>query len=216
METKGAPTEDLSSGGFLSKFLSDLVDSPVNLALLGVCGYLLYRVLKGRRPDDAPYVPDESLPPLPKRDMTVEEIRPYDGKQPDGRILMAVNGKVFDVTRGKKFYGPDGPYGIFAGRDASRGLATFALSEEVLKDGYDDLSDLSPMEMDSVREWETQFMMKYDCIGKLIKPEPEEKPEDGEKEKVSSVTEKAVGDEVHSETTPEETSEGDVKKPSSE
>ena len=106
METKGAPTEDLSSGGFLSKFLSDLVDSPVNLALLGVCGYLLYRVLKGRRPDDAPYVPDESLPPLPKRDMTVEEIRPYDGKQPDGRILMAVNGKVFDVTRGKKFYGP--------------------------------------------------------------------------------------------------------------
>ena len=58
--------------------------------------------------------------------------------------------------------------------------------------------------------------VKYDCIGKLIKPEPEENPDDGEKEKVSSVTEKAVGDEVHSETTPEETSEGDVKKPSSE
>ena len=55
----------------------------------------------------------------------------------------------------------DGPYGIFAGRDASRGLATFALSEEVLKDGYDDLSDLSPMEMDSVREWETQFMSTF-------------------------------------------------------
>lgn len=55
----------------------------------------------------------------------------------------------------------DGPYGIFAGRDASRGLATFALSEEILKDGYDDLSDLSPMEMDSVREWEMQFMSMF-------------------------------------------------------
>lgn len=109
METKGAATEGLSSGGFLSKFLSDLVENPVNLALLGICGYLLYRVFKGRRQDDAPYVPEESLPPLTKRDMTVEEIREYDGKQPDGRILMAVNGKVFDVTRGKKFYGPGLP-----------------------------------------------------------------------------------------------------------
>jgi len=51
----------------------------------------------------------------------------------------------------------DGPYGVFAGRDASRGLATFSLSEEAIKDEYDDLSDLNSMMMDSVREWEMQF-----------------------------------------------------------
>lgn len=49
----------------------------------------------------------------------------------------------------------DGPYGVFAGRDASRGLATFSLTE--VSEEYDDLSSLSSMEMESVREWEMQF-----------------------------------------------------------
>jgi membrane-associated progesterone receptor component len=43
----------------------------------------------------------------------------------------------------------------FGGRDASRGLATFSVQSTV--EGYDDLSDLNTMEMDSVREWEMQF-----------------------------------------------------------
>lgn len=49
-----------------------------------------------------------------------------------------------------------GPYATFAGRDASRNLATFSVATND-KDEYDDLSDLSAMEMDSVREWEMQF-----------------------------------------------------------
>lgn len=56
------------------------------------------------------------------------------------------------------YYFQGGPYGAFAGRDASRGLATFSLDTAV--DGYDDLSDLGTMEMDSVREWESQFKSK--------------------------------------------------------
>ena len=46
---------------------------------------------------------------------------------------------------------------MFAGRDASRGLATFSLTEEAIRDTFDDLSDLTSMQMDSVREWEMQF-----------------------------------------------------------
>lgn len=95
-----------SSSGFVSMLVSELTDNPINLILLVVCVYLLYRILKGRGDDAAPPDPDDSQPPLPKRDMTVEELRKYDGRQDDGRILMAVNGKVFDVTRGKNFYGP--------------------------------------------------------------------------------------------------------------
>jgi len=56
----------------------------------------------------------------------------------------------------------DGPYGVFAGRDASRGLAQFRLDKDAIKDDYDDISDLNAMELDSVREWEMQFSGTYD------------------------------------------------------
>ena len=46
-------------------------------------------------------------------------------------------GDVFVVT--------EGPYSGFAGRDASRGLATFSV--DPVSDEYDDLSDLKPGEM---------------------------------------------------------------------
>ena len=54
------------------------------------------------------------------------------------------------------FNASDGPYGVFAGKDATRALATFSLADEI-KDGYDDVSDLSSSQMESVKEWEEQF-----------------------------------------------------------
>ena len=61
-----------------------------------------------------------------------------------------------------------GPYSVFAGRDASRALATFevhSVSEE-----YDDLSDLKQSELNEVKEWDQQFSEKYTLVGKLLKP----------------------------------------------
>lgn len=51
----------------------------------------------------------------------------------------------------------DGPYGLFAGQDASRGLATFSISPDSLKDEYDDLSDLPLSDINNMKEWAAQF-----------------------------------------------------------
>ncbi|NWH66209.1 PGRC2 protein, partial [Geococcyx californianus] len=145
------------------------------LALLAV--YQLYARWGLRRGPGgaARQSPAAALPRMKRRDFTLEQLREFDGVR-NPRILLAVNGKVFDVTKGSKFYGPEGPYGIFAGRDASRGLATFCLDKDALRDEYDDLSDLNAVQMESVREWEMQFKEKYDYVGRLLKPgeEPSE------------------------------------------
>jgi predicted heme/steroid binding protein len=48
---------------------------------------------------------------------TLDELAKYDGVvNPGSPILIGVDGTVFDMTLGKDFYGPGGPYEAFAGR----------------------------------------------------------------------------------------------------
>ncbi|XP_023332818.1 membrane-associated progesterone receptor component 2 [Eurytemora carolleeae] len=147
----------------------EVFSSWLNIALVAAIFFLIYKILSPTK-EPRPAEPERDLPPLKKQDMDLKQLREYDGSDNGGkgRVCVAVNGKIFDVTRGRRFYGPGGPYSGFAGRDASRGLATFSV--EPVSDDYDDLSDLKPSELEQVKEWELQFNEKYDYVGRLLKP----------------------------------------------
>lgn len=54
-----------------------------------------------------------------------------------------------------------GPYEIFAGRDASRGLAKQSFEEDMLtglEEPIDDLKDLTKSEWDNLLGWESEFI----------------------------------------------------------
>lgn len=92
----------------------------------------------------------------------------------DEKIFISILGRVYDCTQGRQFYGPSGPYANFAGRDASRGLATNSFEQDCLRDWdqpMDQLQDLNPDQVEQLNDWVSFFQNKYPCIGELV-PEP--------------------------------------------
>lgn len=72
------------------------------------------------------------------------------------------------------FYGPGGPYALFAGKDASRALAKMSFEE---KDLTGDISGLGPFELEALQDWEYKFMGKYVKVGTIKKTVPVTEPE---------------------------------------
>lgn len=98
-ETEAAAGSWLWAGGMLLNVTL--------LALLVLAAYRLYRRWSKRSEAGgaAQQSQASSLPRMKRGDFTLEQLREYDGSR-SPRILLAVNGKVFDVTKGSKFYGP--------------------------------------------------------------------------------------------------------------
>lgn len=104
-ETKAPDViEDIENGSLMQQIANEIIYSPLNLILIGIITFLIYQIFKTRHPKASP-PPEPEMPKL-RKDFTVQELKAFDGNQPDGRVLVAVNGTVYDVTRGKRFYGP--------------------------------------------------------------------------------------------------------------
>lgn len=141
------------------RFVDDIITSPINICLVALICYFSYKLIKrdgGSKEKN--HKSKKVFDKMPQRDFTLEQLKEYDGIKSNGRILMGVLGRVFDVSNAAEFYGPGGPYSVFAGRDASRALATFSVDDNQFKEGHDDLSDLKPSQLESVKEWEMQFL----------------------------------------------------------
>lgn len=96
----------MAEAGLITNIFFQIIESPVNIILVLIIGVLIYLIIKSSRKVPIQHVSEPQLPKLKKRDFTVPELKKYDGTQEDGRVLVAVNGIVFDVTKGKRFYGP--------------------------------------------------------------------------------------------------------------
>lgn len=108
-------------------------------------------------------------PPVQLGEITEEELKKYDGSDPDKPLLMAIKGQIYDVSQSRGFYGPGGPYALFAGKDASRALAKLSFEE---KDLTGDISGLGAFELDALQDWEYKFMSKYVKVGTVKKAVP--------------------------------------------
>eukprot|EP00252_Welwitschia_mirabilis_P026749 TRINITY_DN888_c0_g1_i1.p1 TRINITY_DN888_c0_g1~~TRINITY_DN888_c0_g1_i1.p1 ORF type:complete len:262 (+),score=64.29 TRINITY_DN888_c0_g1_i1:116-787(+) len=107
----------------------------------------------------------EPIPaPVQLGEVTEEELRAYDGSDPKKPLLMAIKGQIYDVTQSRMFYGPGGPYALFAGRDASRALAKMSFDEQDLNAN---LEGLGPFELDTLQDWEFKFQCKYVKVGTI-------------------------------------------------
>ncbi|KAL7944258.1 cytochrome b5 [Trichoderma barbatum] len=142
--------------------------SPLNLLLLSIILYTAYSTFFVKSP---PTQLPKPPPPVVFKTYNPHTLLPFNGEN-DAPVFLAVRGRVFDVSRGRNFYGPGGPYANFAGRDASRGLACGSFDAEMLTEDLDGpldtLADLGPDEMDALRGWEERFSEKYDVIGKFV------------------------------------------------
>lgn len=94
--------------GLFQRLLHDIWASPINLLLVALILCLLIKLfLLKRKPSDASNrkQPPVHLPKLAKRDLTVEELRGYNGIESNGRILTAIYGEIFDVSKRSDLYG---------------------------------------------------------------------------------------------------------------
>ncbi|XP_016445269.2 membrane steroid-binding protein 1 [Nicotiana tabacum] len=108
-------------------------------------------------------------PPVQLGEISEKELKEYDGSDSKKPLLMAIKGQIYDVSQSRMFYGPGGPYALFAGKDASRALAKMSFEE---KDLTGDISGLGPFELEALQDWEYKFMSKYVKVGTVKQTVP--------------------------------------------
>lgn len=107
MDTKA--NETTTDVNLFRRLLQDIYTSPINLILVILIVILLVKLffLKRKPTSPTPTVKaPPQLPKMPKQDLTLEELRRYNGTDSNGRILTAIYGDIFDVSRRSDLYGP--------------------------------------------------------------------------------------------------------------
>lgn len=145
----------------------------VGMMLLVMCSYLVTDTLTFGYP--VPWNKIRQLWPQKHVYLTEAQLAKHDGTDPKLPIYMAIDGQVFDVTEGRKFYGPGGSYSFFAGKDAARAYATGCFETHLTHD----LRGLSPEQLAKINGWASFYRNHhtYTRVGTVIHPPiPEDAP----------------------------------------
>jgi len=129
---------------------------------------------------DAKEEEEEKEPP---RNFTIKQLQYFDGKKDessgeDKPVYLSLNGTVFDVSDGRNFYGPDGPYELFAGHECGVAMAKLSFDTNFLDDlkGCATLNAGEKMELEGWIEKFTYYRC-YPIKGRLVSddqlPDPE-------------------------------------------
>ncbi|XP_076398967.1 neuferricin isoform X1 [Peromyscus maniculatus bairdii] len=94
-----------------------------------------------------------------------EELARYRGGPGDPGLYLALLGRVYDVSSGRRHYEPGAHYSGFAGRDASRAFVTGDFSEAGL---VDDVTGLSSSEILILKNWISFYEKNYVFVGRLV------------------------------------------------
>lgn len=147
-------------------------------AIILFCAWIGYLFINANKPvavtEDVSADDDEEEDPEPPRNFTQSQLSYFNGKDDENTkeakpIYLSLNGTVFDVSKGRDFYGPDGPYALFAGHECGVALAKMSFDTEFLDD-MDGCSTLNFGEKDELENWMTKFehYRNYPIKGRLI------------------------------------------------
>eukprot|EP00549_Striatella_unipunctata_P001916 CAMPEP_0118704608 /NCGR_PEP_ID=MMETSP0800-20121206/19338_1 /TAXON_ID=210618 ORGANISM="Striatella unipunctata, Strain CCMP2910" /NCGR_SAMPLE_ID=MMETSP0800 /ASSEMBLY_ACC=CAM_ASM_000638 /LENGTH=291 /DNA_ID=CAMNT_0006606533 /DNA_START=21 /DNA_END=896 /DNA_ORIENTATION=- len=110
----------------------------------------------------------------PPRNFTSAQLLYFNGtkdeKTDENRpVYLSLAGIVFDVSDGRDFYGPGGPYEMFAGRECGAALAKMSFDDKYL-DNVAACKELNPGEKFELENWMEKFK-HYRCYpvrGRLV------------------------------------------------
>ncbi|KAL5546963.1 hypothetical protein UlMin_006650 [Ulmus minor] len=111
--------------------------------------------------------------------ITEQELREYNGSDPNKPLLISIKGQIYDVSTSRMFYGPGGAYTMFTGREASRALALLSFKPQ---DINGNLEDLGPEELQVLQDWEDKFEEKYPKVGRLVTESTSTEQTEGEEQ----------------------------------
>jgi predicted heme/steroid binding protein len=117
--------------------------------------------------DTTPQV-DYSGSSIPDKEFTLEELAQYTGASETEPVYLGIAGLVFDVSAKREMYSGESGYKIFAGKDATRGLAKSSLEVKDLEP-FGVTTDLSEKEQTTLKKWQAFYRQRYPCVGKIPK-----------------------------------------------